>query len=134
MYKELRLLTSPPTAIGSTCSQFSASSPIDCRSDTEVGDDEEVSYFNCCFVYRDDSIRLSYSPSKEFDVHCKERRPSHEIDITREAIREGADAVVAVGGDGTLHEVVNGFFWGGKPITKHDSKVPRTTSLGGIIL
>ncbi|KAI3780090.1 hypothetical protein L2E82_09977 [Cichorium intybus] len=56
--------------------------------------------------------------------------PSHAIDITWEAIREGADAVVAVGGDGTLHEVVNGFFWGGKPITKHDSKVPRTTSLG----
>ncbi|MFS7925092.1 putative diacylglycerol kinase (ATP) [Helianthus anomalus] len=60
--------------------------------------------------------------------------PSHAIDITREAIREGADAVVAVGGDGTLHEVVNGFFWGGKPVSKHDSKVPRTTSLGLIPL
>ncbi|KAI3938117.1 hypothetical protein MKW98_018673 [Papaver atlanticum] len=41
--------------------------------------------------------------------------PSHVIDITREDIREGADAVVAVGGDVTLHEVVNGFFWEGKP-------------------
>ncbi|XP_048448069.1 sphingoid long-chain bases kinase 2, mitochondrial-like isoform X2 [Pyrus x bretschneideri] len=31
--------------------------------------------------------------------------PSHAIDITREAIREGADAVIVVGGDGTLHEI-----------------------------
>ncbi|KAI3964154.1 hypothetical protein MKW92_043363, partial [Papaver armeniacum] len=45
--------------------------------------------------------------------------PSHAIDITREAIREGADAVVAVGGDGTLHEVINGFFWDGKPVSAH---------------
>ncbi|KAD6453234.1 hypothetical protein E3N88_07939 [Mikania micrantha] len=60
--------------------------------------------------------------------------PSHAIDITREAIRDGADAVVAVGGDGTLHEVVNGFFWGGKPVSKHDSKVLHTTALGLIPL
>uniref|UniRef100_A0A1J3HDP2 Sphingoid long-chain bases kinase 2, mitochondrial n=2 Tax=Noccaea caerulescens TaxID=107243 RepID=A0A1J3HDP2_NOCCA len=44
--------------------------------------------------------------------------PSDAIDITREAIRNGADAVIAVGGDGTLHEVVNGFFWEGKPVTE----------------
>lgn len=60
--------------------------------------------------------------------------PSHAIDITREAIREGADAVVAVGGDGTLHEVVNGFFWGGKPVSKHDSEVNHLTALGLIPL
>ncbi|CAI7837610.1 unnamed protein product, partial [Closterium sp. NIES-53] len=32
------------------------------------------------------------------------------------AVEQGADAVVAVGGDGTLHEVVNGFFSNGQPV------------------
>ncbi|KAL7158804.1 hypothetical protein ABFS83_02G167300 [Erythranthe nasuta] len=59
--------------------------------------------------------------------------PCHAIDITREAIRDGADAVVAVGGDGTLHEVVNGFFWGGKPVSSHDQDA-HTTALGLIPL
>ncbi|KAK9280597.1 hypothetical protein L1049_014291 [Liquidambar formosana] len=57
--------------------------------------------------------------------------PSHAIDITREAIREGADAVIAVGGDGTFHEVVNGFFWAGKPVTtNHDREAAHSTALG----
>ncbi|KAG0454007.1 hypothetical protein HPP92_025311 [Vanilla planifolia] len=60
--------------------------------------------------------------------------PSHAVDITREAIREGADAVVAVGGDGTLHEVLNGFFWAGKPICPIDGDCKRTTTLGLIPL
>ncbi|KAL2536435.1 Sphingoid long-chain bases kinase 2 [Forsythia ovata] len=60
--------------------------------------------------------------------------PCHAIDITREAIREGADAVIAVGGDGTLHEVVNGFFWGGKPVSSHYLKDGHTTALGLIPL
>ncbi|KAI3866738.1 hypothetical protein MKW92_037665 [Papaver armeniacum] len=46
--------------------------------------------------------------------------PSHVIDITREDIWEGANVVVAVGGDGTLHKVVNGFFWAEKPVSGHD--------------
>eukprot|EP00262_Sarcandra_glabra_P013395 TRINITY_DN3709_c0_g1_i1.p1 TRINITY_DN3709_c0_g1~~TRINITY_DN3709_c0_g1_i1.p1 ORF type:complete len:191 (+),score=26.93 TRINITY_DN3709_c0_g1_i1:99-671(+) len=60
--------------------------------------------------------------------------PSHAIDITREAIREGADAVIAVGGDGTLHEVVNGFFWGGKPVLAHEQGATHSTALGLIPL
>lgn len=60
--------------------------------------------------------------------------PCHAIDITREAIREGADAVIAVGGDGTLHEVVNGFFWAGKPVTNHVQTASHSTALGLIPL
>ncbi|WCJ31010.1 Diacylglycerol kinase family protein [Euphorbia peplus] len=60
--------------------------------------------------------------------------PYHAIDITREAIREGADAVIAVGGDGTLHEVVNGFFWAGKPVTHHNKEAAHPTALGLIPL
>lgn len=36
--------------------------------------------------------------------------------LTRDALREGFERIVAVGGDGTLHEVVNGFFEDGSPV------------------
>eukprot|EP00899_Mesostigma_viride_P004898 jgi/Mesvir1/14409/Mv09795-RA.2 len=36
--------------------------------------------------------------------------PRHAEELTRQAVTGGAEAVVAVGGDGTIHEVVNGFF------------------------
>ncbi|MCC6568407.1 MAG: diacylglycerol kinase family lipid kinase [Anaerolineales bacterium] len=34
--------------------------------------------------------------------------PGHAIDLAREASEEGYDRVIAMGGDGTVHEVVNG--------------------------
>lgn len=42
--------------------------------------------------------------------------------------------MIAVGGDGTLHEVVNGFFLGGKPVSDHDPKSIHSTALGLIPL
>jgi diacylglycerol kinase (ATP) len=36
--------------------------------------------------------------------------PGHATALTRAAVRGGADLVIAVGGDGTNNEVVNGFF------------------------
>ncbi|XP_010544765.1 PREDICTED: sphingoid long-chain bases kinase 2, mitochondrial isoform X2 [Tarenaya hassleriana] len=60
--------------------------------------------------------------------------PSHAIDITREAIKDGADAVIAVGGDGTLHEVINGFFWDGKPLATLNKVATHSTALGLIPL
>lgn len=41
------------------------------------------------------------------DVAMTER-PGHAIDLSRDAARAGVPLVVAVGGDGTLHEVANG--------------------------
>ncbi len=36
------------------------------------------------------------------------RAPGHAVDLAREAVAEGADAVLAVGGDGTVNEVAQG--------------------------
>ncbi|OGS59970.1 MAG: hypothetical protein A3K59_11035 [Euryarchaeota archaeon RBG_19FT_COMBO_69_17] len=50
-----------------------------------------------------------------FDVRMT-ARPGHATDLAREAVQGGATTVVAVGGDGTLNEVVNGFLDGtGRP-------------------
>jgi YegS/Rv2252/BmrU family lipid kinase len=42
--------------------------------------------------------------------------PGDATRLAAEALRGGAEIIVAVGGDGTINEVTNGFFDGGKPI------------------
>lgn len=41
---------------------------------------------------------------------------NHATDLARKALDEGFEMVVAVGGDGTVNEVVNGFFDSGVPV------------------
>lgn len=43
-------------------------------------------------------------------------RPLEATWSARNAIRDGCDLVIAVGGDGTVQETVNGFFLAGRPI------------------
>jgi YegS/Rv2252/BmrU family lipid kinase len=42
--------------------------------------------------------------------------PLHATSLTKQALRDGYDLVAALGGDGLLNEVVNGFFDGGKAV------------------
>lgn len=43
-------------------------------------------------------------------AHAFTARPLHATELTRQALRDGHDLVIAVGGDGTINEAVNGFF------------------------
>jgi len=47
---------------------------------------------------------------------ARTRGPGDATRLTREALDAGADRVVAVGGDGTINEVINGFFDGDRAV------------------
>ncbi|MDZ7290699.1 MAG: diacylglycerol kinase family lipid kinase [candidate division KSB1 bacterium] len=42
--------------------------------------------------------------------------PGTATELARKALHEGYEMIVAVGGDGTINEIINGFFEDGKPI------------------
>ncbi|HXV57684.1 MAG TPA: diacylglycerol kinase family protein [Gaiellaceae bacterium] len=54
-------------------------------------------------------------------------RRGHAADLTREAAAAGARLVVAVGGDGTVNEVVNGLLAGEGPDPPELAAIPRGT-------
>lgn len=67
--------------------------------------------------------------------HAQERLTAGPRDaerLAREAVRQGADVIVAVGGDGTIHEVVNGFFEAdGRPVAP-DGAGPTTRAAAAV--
>lgn len=58
-------------------------------------------------------------------------RQGHATELTRAALLEGARLVVAVGGDGTINECVNGFFDGDRPISPEAALGLVTSGTGG---
>ncbi|GAC1337571.1 MAG: diacylglycerol kinase family lipid kinase [Myxococcales bacterium] len=61
-------------------------------------------------------------------AHAFTDRPGHATELTRAALRSGAGLVVAIGGDGTINEVVNGFF---EPLRPGES--PRAVDPGAAL-
>ncbi len=51
----------------------------------------------------------------EFHVWYTSRQ-GHATELTRKALKEGFDFIISVGGDGTMNEVVNGFFEDGRQL------------------
>lgn len=47
------------------------------------------------------------------------RHPKHAIELAAEATEEGCDFLIAIGGDGTLHEVINGIMRSNAPAHKY---------------
>jgi YegS/Rv2252/BmrU family lipid kinase len=65
----------------------------------------------------DDIRRAADRAFEKWDVRVTEG-PGHAETLAAAAVTEGFDLVAAVGGDGTCHEVVNGFFDGERPRSK----------------
>jgi diacylglycerol kinase (ATP) len=62
------------------------------------------------------------------------KRPGHATELVREGLRHGPRLVVAVGGDGTVNEVVNGFFDDGRALSPESelAVIPIGTGRDGV--
>ncbi len=65
-----------------------------------------------------------------FDVKMT-THPGEATELTRDCLATGYDLILSVGGDGTHHEVVNGFFDGTTPIAPHAALAVVTSGTGG---
>jgi len=63
--------------------------------------------------------------------HAFTSEPMEAVSLASRAIRDGYESIVAVGGDGTVNEVVNGFFDNGKTINPKAALglIPRGTGV-----
>jgi len=57
---------------------------------------------------------------QEYKVEFTEK-PCQAIELSRAALREGAELVIGVGGDGTMNEIANGFYEAERPINPRAS-------------
>ncbi len=57
-------------------------------------------------------------------------RPMAAKHMTTEALRAGMEQIIAIGGDGTVNEVINGFFEDGKPINEEAALAVLTSGTG----
>ncbi len=57
--------------------------------------------------------------------------PGHATDLTRGFLQEGYDLIIAVGGDGTVNEVTNGFFHNGEAVRESAALGYVSTGTGG---
>lgn len=63
---------------------------------------------------------LENSFGKGFNVYTTTRQNEAEL-ISRMVIENGTDLIIGVGGDGTLNEIINGFYYKGRLINKNCS-------------
>lgn len=56
--------------------------------------------------------------------------PGHAADLSRNALKAGYTTIMSVGGDGTLNEVVNGFFENGQPVAENSRLVVFSRGTG----
>jgi diacylglycerol kinase (ATP) len=65
----------------------------------------------------------------EFEAAMTEY-PGHAAELTRMALKHGFDTIMSVGGDGTMNEVVNGFFDNGRLIDENSRLVVFSRGTG----